>query len=226
VYKIMGMFRFQPGIDKVEARRYWAEVHGPLITKFPGLIAYTQSDPVERLGGGLSEEQESYDAFIAHWYPDRETFTAATQSPEWAAADADGATFVDGSSAVVAGVEERVILDGPRHGFKSLWIARFNQHTPKGQSSDYWTNTHAPFTLEAGGFTRYVQNHTLEVLTPITAENPGFDGLAEHWFADRQTYLDVTQSQAWQRLAEDGVNFLDDSRSWGAAVVERYLTGP
>src|SRR5881296_3235119 len=109
----MGMFRFLPGIDKDDARRHWADIHGPLITKFPGLIAYTQSDPAERLGGGIGEDEESFDAYIAHWYPDRETFMAAMQSPEWAAADADGATIVDESSAVVAAVEERVIMEGP-----------------------------------------------------------------------------------------------------------------
>ena len=36
MYKLMGMFRFQSGIDKAEARKYWAEVRRSLITKFPG----------------------------------------------------------------------------------------------------------------------------------------------------------------------------------------------
>src|SRR5215510_5388310 len=140
MYKLMGMFRFLPGLDKEEVRKYWAEVHGPLITKFPGLIAYSQSDPIERLANpdGPTEDEETYDAYIAHWYPDRETLERAMQSEEWATADADGVAFADASSAVVAGVEERTILDGPRDGFKSLWIARFLPDQPKQQSSDYW----------------------------------------------------------------------------------------
>ena len=146
------------------------------------------------------------------------------QSEEWATADADGATFVDGSSAVVAGVEERVIVEGPRDGFKSLWIARFLPDQPKKQSSDYWTNDHGPLTLAAGGFTRYVQNHTIELFTPDTPETPAFDGFAEHWFADRQAYLDAIGSPAWQGLGADGVHFLDTTRSWGSAVDERFLT--
>jgi uncharacterized protein (TIGR02118 family) len=225
VYKIMGMFRFQSGIDKTEARRYWADVHGPLITKFPGLIAYSQSDPLERLSGddGVSAEEEDYDAFIAHWYPDRETFEAATQSDEWARADADGARFVDESSAVVAGVEERIIQEGPRGGFKSLWIARFIPEKSAQEAGDYWTNEHGPLTLEAGGFTRYVQNHTLEFFTPVSAEKPGFDGLAEHWFTDPQAYRDVIGSPEWEGLGADGVNFLDSGRSWGVSIVERFL---
>lgn len=222
MYKLMGMFRFQPGLDKDETRKYWAEVHGPLIAKFPGLIAYAQYDPIERVGAPDSPtaEEEDYDAFIAHWYPDKAACDAAMQSEEWAAADADGAQFVDLSSPAVASVEERIILDGKRAQVKTMYIARLLDD--KKKSSDYWTDPHGPLTLEAGGFTRYVQNHTIESFTKSDGE-PEFDGISEHWFSDRKTYDEAMASPEWAGLGEDGVNFLDSPKSWGAIVRERFL---
>jgi len=220
------MFRFLPTVDKVEARRHWHEVHAPLVAKIPGLAAYTQGDPVERIGAGMTESAETWDAYIAHWYPDEATFQAAMKSPEWAAIDADGGSFVDMTYAPLVAVDERVIVDGPRAGFKVVWMGRFKEGLARTDASDYWTEAHGSLRASTGGLKRYVQNHTTKFLWPVSDDDPGYDGVGEVWYADRDAYLESVQSAAGVRAEADDANFADRARSWAAVVDERFVKGP
>ncbi len=226
MYKVAAVFRFRPDLDHAEAASYMTDPHGRrVIARIPGLVRYVQHvvlEPLEFDSDG-SGTALLYDAYVSHWYRDRSAFEAAVRSPEWEAAMRDGATFVDMESAAMGAVEERVIDDGPRAPFKTVALARFRNDLDKRAASDYWTNTHGPLTLAAGGFTRYVQNHTIQPGIPGAEGNLGFDGFAEHWFDDRDAFLAASVSTGWKGLGEDGENFLEMGDLWGAIVEERVL---
>jgi uncharacterized protein (TIGR02118 family) len=218
MYKLAGFLRFRPELDQAEARRYWSEVHGPLVAQIPGLVRYVQSDYLGPLslapdsGNGLQ-----FDGYVAHWYADRDALLRAMQSQEWANVMEDGARIVDVGSAVMGPVDERVLEDGDAGPFKTIGIAHFPAGKPRQEASDYWTDVHGPLTLEAGGFLRYVQNHA--IADPDW--NLSLDGFAEHWFEDEEAYRSAVASPGWKTLEEDGPNFIDLERFSGAIVNER-----
>jgi uncharacterized protein (TIGR02118 family) len=220
--KLAGFLRFLPGVDKNEARRYWREVHGPMVARIPGLQRYVQNSVLEPMPiGDDSASPLPFDAYIAHWYPDAAALEAAMSSPEWAAVIADGESFIDVSSAVMGPVDERILKDGEAGPYKTFGVAYFPSTMEKKDASNYWTNTHGPLTLKAPGFSRYVQNHTI----PDPNWNLDFDGYAEHWFPDRDTYLRSLQTPEWEALADDGPNFIEVDRLWGGAVEEFVVKG-
>jgi uncharacterized protein (TIGR02118 family) len=219
MYKLAGFLRYRPELDKVEAARYWREVHGPLVATIPGLLRYVQSDVLDLFPEdvGPAAPDPPFECYVAHWYPDRDALAAAMESSQWAAVMEDGARIIDVDTAIMGPVDERVLNDGPQGPYKTLGIAHFPADMARAEASDYWTEVHGPLTLEAGGFVRYVQNHTI----PDPDWNLDLDGFAEHWYADETAYRTATASPGWRRLEEDGANFLDTGRFWGAVVNER-----
>jgi len=51
-----------------------------------------------------------------------------------------------------------------------------------------------------------------------------FDGHAEHWFADRESYERGMASEEWKRTREDGPTGFDTSTLVGAEVEETVIT--
>jgi uncharacterized protein (TIGR02118 family) len=54
----------------------------------------------------------------------------------------------------------------------------------------HWREKHAQLMLEIPGVVRYVQSRAVEHLSP------GFDGVAELWFEDREAYEAATRTAA------------------------------
>ncbi len=117
-------------------------------------------------------------------------------------------------------VDERILKDGESLPYKTFGVAYFPPSMGKA-AGDYWTETHGPLTLKAPGFSRYVQNHTI----PDPDWNLDFDGFAEHWFQDRETYLRSLDTPEWKALADDGPNFIEADRLWGGSVEEFVVKG-
>jgi uncharacterized protein (TIGR02118 family) len=76
----------------------------------------------------------------------------------------------------------------------------------------HWRETHAPIAARIPGVRRYVQCHTL----PDTYGGdraPAYDGAAELWFDDMQSFRDALASPEIQAAREDELTFIDHSRS-------------
>jgi uncharacterized protein (TIGR02118 family) len=117
MYKTVWLFKFKEGSDRDEAERHWREVHGPLFTKIPGTISYTQNLWLEKpesgsdvIEGGAQAQPLPYDGHSECTYEDRAAYERALQTPEYAAMGADGIGLFEYATVVGALVEERVIL--------------------------------------------------------------------------------------------------------------------
>jgi uncharacterized protein (TIGR02118 family) len=97
----------KPGLSREEFSRYWAEVHGPIGARIPGLRRLVQSQALEVQGDTRSPD---FDGMAELWFDDLEAILRARRSAEWSAATADEASFVDPSRTAYFISEERRIL--------------------------------------------------------------------------------------------------------------------
>lgn len=103
--KLMIVLQLKAGEDRGTSLKYWAEVHGPLGAKLPGLRGYVQHHAVEGLGGDLP-----FFGIAELTFDSRADADAALGSPEMAAALEDAANFADVSVLWGAWTEDHVIV--------------------------------------------------------------------------------------------------------------------
>ncbi len=97
----------KPGLTREEFIRYWADVHGPLGARIPGLRKLVQS---YALAVPDESRPSDFDGMAELWFDDLAAIRRARQSAEWAAATADEANFVEPSRSAYFISEERQIL--------------------------------------------------------------------------------------------------------------------
>ena len=95
------------GISREEFIRYWAEVHGPLGARIPGLRKLVQSYALSVPG---DHRPAGFDGMAELWFDDLAAVLEARRSPEWEASTADEANFVDPARSAYFVSEERQIL--------------------------------------------------------------------------------------------------------------------
>jgi uncharacterized protein (TIGR02118 family) len=226
MYKVAWLARFPSGMAKQDARRHWADVHGPLCTRTPGLGRYVQNHVVGPLplASGVTEEETLFDGYSCGWWPDEAAFRASMQTPEWHELVEDGANVFDMEwlEGMSARVVEHVIVDGPASPYKVAWVVRFKDGIDPDEARRYWASNHGPIVQDVG-IDRYVQNHAVEAVggggeghDPLR-----FDGFSECWFKDEAAFLDAIHTPEWEALNTDGDHLFDMSRMWGAVLEER-----
>ncbi len=97
----------RPNMDRAEVLRYWKEVHGPLIAKVPGVKRYVQNHCTE------SAQARAEPPFLGVgevWFDSREEAERTVATPEWKAAMADAATFMDMDRVEAGWAEEYQIV--------------------------------------------------------------------------------------------------------------------
>jgi uncharacterized protein (TIGR02118 family) len=242
MYKVCWITRFKPGLAGELASSYWRDVHGPLGAKVPGVERYVQNVVLGPAGElGPSEEEVAFDGYSCIWYTDRDAFIASADTPEMQTLVADGYNVFDMDSmrGMSAALDERLIIDGPVHTFKAVWIVRFKDETradPRklAEAHEYWTNVHGgEFGVAVPEMDRYVQNHVTERIEPEgpSTESLGtlaFDGFSECWFADRGAFDRAMATPEWLAMNEDGSALFDWSAIWAgmsAILEERVIKG-
>jgi uncharacterized protein (TIGR02118 family) len=99
--------RRKSGLTREEFSQYWSRIHGPLGARIPGLRRLVQSQAIEVPGDTRTPD---FDGVAELWFDDVAALLAARQSPEWSAATADEANFVDAmQSAYLVTVEREII---------------------------------------------------------------------------------------------------------------------
>jgi uncharacterized protein (TIGR02118 family) len=98
--------------------------------------------------------------------------------------------------------------------YKVIWLAKFRSDLPRDEVLTWWRGHHAKLAKATPGMLRYVQSHWTQALDPATHQPggpPTFDGHAEHWFADKQSYDAAMASPEWKLTLEDGPRGFDVS---------------
>jgi uncharacterized protein (TIGR02118 family) len=107
VIKLVYCICRKPGLTREEFVRYWVEIHGPIGGRIPGLRKLVQSHALPVPG---DHRPADFDGMAELWFDDLAAVLAARQSPEWEAATADEANFVDPTRSAYFVSEERRIL--------------------------------------------------------------------------------------------------------------------
>ncbi len=105
--KLVYCIHRRPELSREEFVRYWADVHGPIGARIPGLRKLVQSYALAMSG---NDRPADFDGMAELWFDDLAAMLRARQSPEWAASTADEANFVDPSRSAYFVTEERQIV--------------------------------------------------------------------------------------------------------------------
>ncbi len=95
------------GLSREEFIRYWAEVHGPIGARIPGLRKLVQSYALPVPDDYLPA---AFDGMAELWFDDLAAILEARESPEWGASTADETNFVDPTRSAYFVSEEQRIL--------------------------------------------------------------------------------------------------------------------
>jgi uncharacterized protein (TIGR02118 family) len=91
--KTIFQLKRKPGMSLAEARKYWIDVHGPIVCKLPGLRRYVQS---HLLDGAYSYAEPKWDGVAQLWVDDVAAMQRMFDSPEFKeGAWPDGEKFLD-----------------------------------------------------------------------------------------------------------------------------------
>jgi uncharacterized protein (TIGR02118 family) len=228
MYKVAWIARFPQGMAKEAARRHWAEIHGPMCIKTPGIERYVQNHVVGPLPlmSGVAQEDTLFDGYSCGWWQDEPAFRDSMATPEWQALVEDGYNVFDMSwlEGMSAQVEEHTMIEGPSSAYKVVWVVRFKEGMDRAEASRYWRTIHGPI-FKGLDIDRYVQNHAL---APVggggEARDPlRFDGFSECWFKDEQQFLRALDTPAWAEAVADGDNVFDMTQMLGAVLHERIV---
>jgi uncharacterized protein (TIGR02118 family) len=231
MYKVVWFARYTPDKPKAESDRYWAEVHGPLFAKVPGVERYVQSHVTGSLPavGGYREETTYFDGYSCAWFADRQAFEAGLRSPEWQAVGEDSANVFDDAwfDGMSAHVEEVTQIEGEPGPYKVVYVVNFRDGITREAADEHWTNTHGPL-FHGVPIDLYIQNHVAGAIgrDGETSDPVHFSGFSECWFADEAQFRDALATPGWAAASEDSPNVFDESRMWGAELREVVVKEP
>jgi len=90
----------------------------------------------------------------------------------------------------------------------------------------HWFDTHAPLAHAVPGIRRYVQSHFVGTRTrPDVPEADGdFDGIAELWYDDLESFERTAASPEMKVLTDDGALFIGQIKTY--IIEERQIIPP
>jgi uncharacterized protein (TIGR02118 family) len=108
--------------------------------------------------------------------------------------------------------------------YKVIWLVKFRTDMPREEVVRWWRDEHGPLAAKTPGMVRYVQNHWTSALDhesqlPVAGASQ-FDGHAEHWFTDYESYQAAMRSPEWQQTQVDGPTGFDSSTLVGGELSE------
>jgi uncharacterized protein (TIGR02118 family) len=105
---------------------------------------------------------------------------------------------------------------------KLIYVITRKQGMSVEEFQRYWRETHAPIAAAIPGVRRYVQCHATESLQ--FGENaPPYDGAAELWFDDLDSFRAAMRSPEARAAIEDERNFIDHTRVFAMVTEENVV---
>lgn len=221
--KLIAFLKRKPGTSADEFRRYWKEVHGPLVESVPEFMRhvrrYVQSHTISYTVPGVASPPSPFDGVGELWFDTLDDVARAYSEPQMVdVLLPDGLKFFDPAGSLFFVVEEIEFSGRPAQVGKGVKLMAALKRKP-GMSAEefhrYWKDVHGPLVLSVPEFMgyvrRYVQSHTISDAVPGVATPPApYDGGAELWF---DTLDDVAKAYGHPRFHEvllpDGIKFFD-----------------
>lgn len=199
--------------EEAAFHQYWKTVHGPLALQMSNLRRYVQSHRLSQPLPGF--EQVPYDGVAEVWFDTLDELVNLPQNPQYqAGAQADEPKFLDMSKLAFMATREHVVIEGPpmsrdTNWIKAVFLLKRRPDLSVGQFQDYWLNGHAPQIPLDMGVLRYVQCHVLPETYAHGA--PVFDGMAELWFENMDSFMAYWLSPRIQQIfGDDAPRFLGE----------------
>jgi uncharacterized protein (TIGR02118 family) len=206
--KIVTLMKRRAGLSVDDFQKHLRSRYGPLAAKAPGLRRYVQSCALTQ---GYAKGELLFDATGEMWFDSAAAYDDYVGSPEFAAARADEATFLDRSRTVVMPVDVHVIKDGAiaDNAVKNIEFVNRRPSMALEPFGAYWRNVHGPLAAKIPALHRYEQNH-LAMSEYGKEEPPPYDGLAITWFASTADMKRGTTTPEYSATRADEPNFLPD----------------
>jgi uncharacterized protein (TIGR02118 family) len=196
------------GIDPEDLWKYWQEVHGINVSKWPGLKRYV-------INRRITEESRQTNAspfwgLVEMWWGSMEGYDEARISPAGARTAADG--FSTRVTGLAAWVEENVIktyseVDKP---IKVISIFSMREMADQDEFWKYLIQIYGPAIVKASG--TGLKGYTINRLVQPVGGEVSFWGIEEFWWKDAES-----RNQAKKALAEfnaaQGKYILNDFQS-------------
>jgi uncharacterized protein (TIGR02118 family) len=201
----------KPGMGEAEFHRYWRDTHGPIAAKIPQLRRYVQSHRVGAPRNSFNDSQ--YDGEAEVLVESLDALGALRHTTEYLkGALADERNFIDLTRVEWMVTQDHVIADGPTGAnlIKGVWQLKSKPGMTLSDFRKYWLGVHGPLALKLPGLRHYVQSHLIDEAY-LYAE-PRFDGVAQLWFDDAQSFTAAFDSKPGKELAADGAEFIDTAQ--------------
>ena len=207
-------------LDEDAFRRYWREVHAPIVKRIPQLRRYLQSHAVA--GTPLSP---SFDGAAEAWVDDAASLEALRNSSEYRdGALADEPNFIDMNRVEWLVTRDRVFLDGPQTEtqVKTVSCVRRKEGMSVEAFREHWAEVHAPIACALPGIERYVQSATVD--EAYRDGEPPWDGVGQIWLKDLDALAAMRQSEAYTvDAAGDAARFVETSAIAAFAATEFHV---
>jgi uncharacterized protein (TIGR02118 family) len=109
--------------------------------------------------------------------------------------------------------------------FKTMFTIYFPEGMDREAAREHWRTTHKDVVLKCEGVVKYIQDHKV-------GEFPGgddlegakqWDGIAELFFKDKETWERVMDSPEWEVVMEDSYNFINMELVGAGLVEEEHI---
>ena len=194
--KQVSYFNKRPDLSAVAFRSHWRTRHADVVCDLPGLQRYVQNPAVGPDAG--------VDGIAEVWFDDIEAMRANVGHPALDRIRKDERNFIDGDSMRSIVAEPAVVIDGAAAGAKLIVLVKRNPAVDAERFHHAWRHdvggALAALSDEPGAPTRYEQDHT-RASAYRHGREPGLDGTASLWFANRDAAGTFFASTAFAGLA-------------------------
>ena len=211
----IGIMRKKDGMPAREFHKYWYEMHGPMASKIPGIINYTQNHVTDstQLGINFARGSIAVDGFSQLWFEDKEKMEKGF-SEMAQVLPKDEEKFIGDIKIIVAmqNVIKPAPLDKPL--IKRMSILKRRPDIDFETFQYEWNKVHAEHVLSMPGIEGYTQNLVIDnsIKKEISTEynDVSIDGIVELWFRDIETLESAFKSPNGQTTMKHASTFLEE----------------
>ena len=206
---------------------HWYEVHGPLALRLRTLRAYVQSHRIEQ---EIPEFASGVCSGIAEvWMDSLADAQGIPEDPDYIEGlYQDEPNFLIREKTRYLFTREYNIIEPPHlevgkdNYVKSVYLTKKRADLGLQEFQHHWLEKHAPMVHGTPGLLGYTQAHVMDETYGETI--PDYDGVAELWWPDVETFLAAWNSADHQQeQLEDLQNFIDMENTQGMLVLPRRL---
>ncbi len=211
-----------------EFSEHWYTVHGPLALRLKTLRRYVQSHRIEQDIPEFDSSDKCH-GIAEVWMDSLADAQGIPSDPDYLdGLYRDEPNFLVREQTRYLFTREHSIIDPPAlepghdRFVKSIYLTRKRPGLDIEEFQQYWLNKHAPLVHDTPGLLGYTQAHV--IAETYKDMEPGFDGVAELWWPDIDTFLAAWNSaEHQQKQLEDLHNFIDMEATRGMLVLPRRL---